>query len=509
MGTILTYVTLLLTALFLFGGLISRGGAFESLRILRGRGIRFSFYGIVLFLFVALLWRGTIYMNEEREGWITAGRDPGDTISLGFNTKSRFRSMAQPLGRVFDRNGLLLAGYMAKEGHLRRHYPAANAVAHIVGYWTGPIRDGSGVEKGLIYLNDSLQDDRPHDVMLSLDLRLQQEGMNVLQGRNGAIIVLDPSNGQVLTAASWPSYDPNAVWDNDSWRDFATDEEGKPLISRALKDNFSPGSSIKPLVAAGALQLNAELPESAGFVCNGTYNPGSRIPAISDHGTSHGRLNLPNAMRLSCNTYFSWLADKSIGYEKMKGFLESIGANSRMNWNTGIFLNQYGALRIGVSRVQANDRIAESRIGIGQASVKLNPLHAAVMYGGIAEGGVFVAPTLELDRPPDTLAWSLGAVVAEEVANLLLEPLKPGGTAAGILGGLKRLGITGYGKTGTADREPDGRSPSWFSSFGEKNGKRYVVIVVLENRRGAYAGSLNAPMASRMYEMLDKYGYFR
>ncbi len=509
MSTILTYGTLLLASLFLIGTFVGRGGALESLRALSGRGVRFSLLVVFLFLFGALLWRGTIYMNEEREGWITAGRDPGDTVSLGFNTKSRFRSLAQPLGRVFDRNGQLLAGYVVREGHLRRYYPAGRTTAHIVGYWTGPIRDGSGVEKGLIYLNDSLRDDRPHDVSLSIDLRLQQEGMNVLNGRNGAIVVLNPSSGEVLAAVSRPSYDPNTVRDNDAWRDYATDGEGRPLISRALKDNFSPGSSIKPLVAAAALELNATLPENGGFVCTGEYDPGPGIPSISDHGASHGRLTLASAMRISCNTYFSWLADRSIGYEKMKAFLESLGANSRMDWNTGIFLNEYGALRIGPSRVDAADRIAESRIGIGQASVKFNPLHAAVMYGGIAEGGVFMAPTLELNRPPDTLDWSLGAPVAAEVAGILREPLKPGGTAAVISGGLSRLGITGYGKTGTADREPDGRSPSWFSSFGEKNGRRYVVVVVLENRRGAYAGTLNAPMAARMFELLDQYGYFR
>ena len=509
MGTILTYSTLFLVALFLVGGFVGRGGVMESVKVLRGRGVRFFLLAVSLFLVGALVWRGTFYMNDEREGWITAGRDSGDTISLGFNTKSRFRSMAQPLGRVFDRNGQLLAGYVVSEGHLRRYYPAGNALAHIVGYWTGPIRDGSGVEKGLIYLNDSLRDDRPHDVTLSIDLRLQQQAMNILKGRNGAIVVLNPSNGEVLAAASWPSYNPNSVWDNDTWRDYATDKEGRPLISRALKDNYSPGSSIKPLVAAGALQLDAPLPESEGFACNGTYDPGRGIPSISDHGSSHGRMTLPSAMRVSCNTYFSRLAYQSLGYERMKSFLESLGANSRMEWNTGIFLNEYGALRIGPSRVEAADRIAESRIGIGQASVKFNPLHAAVMYGGIAEGGIFMAPTLELGRPNDTLSWSLGAVVADEVASLLQEPLKPGGTATSIAGGLKNLGITGYGKTGTADREPDGRSPSWFSSFGEKNGKSYVVVVALENRRGAYAGSLNAPMAARMFELLNTYGYFR
>ena len=508
MVTILTYTTLFLSLLFLAGAFMSRGGVIESLGILRGRGFRVSLIVVAGFLFIGLFWRGTLYMNDEREEWITRGRDAGDTISLGFNTKARFRSLSQPLGRVFDRNGLLLAGYIVHEGHLRRYYPAEKATAHLVGYWTGPIRDGVGVEKGLIYLNDSLRDNRSHDVYLSLDLRVQQEAIRALNNRNGAIVVLDPSTGQVLAAASLPSFDPNKVWESNVWRDYATDKSSRPLISRAVKDNFSPGSSIKPLVAAAALSLYAKLPEEGGILCTGEFDPGPDIPIISDHGAIHGRLDLSEAMRVSCNTYFSWLAYTSLGYQRMKEFLESLGANSRLNWNTGIFLNEYGALRIGLSNVEAPDKIAQSRIGIGQASVKFNPLHAAVIYGGIAEGGVFLSPTLELERSTDTLAWFLGAEVTDEVADLLLEPLKPGGTSPRIFDGLKRKGMVVYGKTGTADREPDGRSPSWFSSFAEKNDKRYVVIVVLGNRRGGHAGSLNAPLARQMYEVLDRYGYF-
>lgn len=508
MSTLLSYLLLLLLALFLLGQALSSGGLRDSLSVLRGRGTRISLLLVVAFLGGFLIWRSTSYMTEEREGWIVKGTEPGDTISMGFDTKGRFRSMSQPLGRVFDRNGFLLAGYVIRDGHLQRYYPAADVASHLVGYWTGPIRDGVGVEKGLVLFNDSLRDDRPHDVSLALDLRLQQGAMQILGGREGAIVVIDATNGEVLAAAAYPSFDPNRVWEDDAWRDYATDAVNRPLISRAVKDYYSPGSSIKPLVAAAALQLNTSLPENNNFSCTGEYTPGRGIKAITDHGAVHGRVDLPAAMRVSCNTYFSYLAYGLVGFDAMKRFLEAFGANKRTDWNTGIFLNEPGALRITPSRVDARDDIARSRIGIGQASVKLNPIHAAVLYAGIAQGGKFFAPSLELGRVPDTLRWALDAPVAEELANLLREPLKPGGTAAGIFGGMDSRGVTIYGKTGTADREPDGRSPSWFSSFGEKNDRRYAVIVVVENRKGSYAGSLNAPMANRMYEELNRFGYF-
>lgn len=508
MSGLLSLIFLVLFALFMAGQFMSRGGFLDSLGFLRGRGVRVLLLLGAGFLAGMLVWRAGWYMDSEREGWIANGKDPGDSVSPGFDTKARFTSLSQPLGRVFDRNGALLAGYVVREGHLKRYYPAGTATSHLVGYWTGPIRDGVGVEKGLVYLNDSLRDNRPHDVQLALDLRLQREAVEALNGRDGAVVVVDASNGEVLAAASLPVFDPNRVAEASLWKTYATDEKARPLISRAVKDYFSPGSSIKPLVAAAALSTNVPSPESEGFICTGEYDPGPGIKPINDHGAVHGRLDMRRAMRVSCNTWFSYLAYHQIGYDAMKGYLESLGANERLKWNTQIFLNEYGALRITPSRVEAGDEIARSRIGIGQASVKFNPLHAAVMYAGIGEGGRFYAPALELGLGADTLAWTMPAAVADDVANLLLEPLRPGGTATGVFNGLERDGVTVYGKTGTADREPDGRSPSWFSSFAEKNGRRYAVVVVIENRRGRYAGNLNAPIARDMYLALDRFGYF-
>ena len=508
MQTALNISLILLLLLFVLGLFGARGGVLESLHGLRGRGIRIVIPLFFLLIAGGLFARVFTTMDEETEQLIVRGAEPGDTVSRGFDTKGRFLGMTRPLGRIFDRNGMSLATYGLVDRHLARIYPAGPVAAHVVGYWTGPLRDGVGVEKGLVYLNDSIRDDRPHDVTLSIDLRLQEDAMRALDGRSGAIVVLDPSTGEVLAAASNPTYDPAGVWDTETWRRYATDNDRKPLLGRAIKDLYSPGSSIKPLVAAAALHLDVPLPEEKGFVCTGEYDPGKGIPPITDHGSVHGRIDLEEAMKVSCNVYFSYLAYELIGYDRMKRFLESLGANYRLSWNGSIPLNRSGSLRIAPSRVEAKDEIARSRIGIGQASVKLNPLHAAVLYGGIAQGGIFLAPTLETGRIPDTLGARLRAATTDELAQLLRGPIEPGGTAGGVFSGFDRRGIKVYGKTGTADREPDGRSPSWFSSFAEKNGRRYVVIVALENRAGAYAGALNAPMARTLYESLSNYGYF-
>jgi penicillin-binding protein A len=481
----------------------------ESLRRLDGRGVR-TVIGLTLVgLVAAVVYRTQFYVNDERESWITVGRTPADSVSRGFNTKSRFRSLSQPLGRVLDRNGRVLAGYELRDGHLQRHYPAGPTAAHLVGYWTGHLRDGVGVEKAMTLVNDSLKDDLPHDLRLTIDLRLQDDAMRALGGEFGSIVVLDPANGEVLAAANYPTYDPNRIMNDTVWKRLVLDKRVRPLISRTIRDNFSPGSSIKPFVAAAAASTGAPLPEDRGFACTGEYAPGGRIKPISDHGSAHGAIDIYTAMRVSCNVYFSKLAYELVGYDPLKEYLEGIGFNSRLRWNTGAFLNESSTLLPAMSWVKARDEIAKTRLGIGQASVKTNPLHIAVVVGGMANGGVFVRPTLEKGRPADTLPWAIEARTGEWLERLMREPLLPGGTAYRAFAGIENRKITVYGKTGTADPEPDGREPSWFISYAEKNGRRFVVVVAIQNRRHRYAGDVNAPMARRMYEALDSYGYFK
>jgi peptidoglycan glycosyltransferase len=504
----LTIILLALLGLFLLVILLQGGGLIDGLRQLDGAGMKLSLVLAMLLLVGASFYRQTFYLSPEREGWIVKGRTPGDSIATGFDTKARFRSLAQPLGRVTDRNGKLLAGYDLRDGHLRRIYPAGTATAHIVGYWTGPVRDGVGVEKGLTLVNDSLKDDLPHDLQLSLDLRLQRDALRSLDGRMGAVVVLDASTGQLLAAANYPNFNPDSVWDNDAWSRYATDIVRRPLTSRAIKDNFSPGSSMKTFVAAAAHALHSPLPEDHGFVCNGEYRPAPNIKPITDHGIAHGKMDMAKAMRVSCNCYFSYLAYELIGFDALQHYLDSLGFNERVLWNTSGFLNSYTTLRLAPSWVTARDEIAKSRVGIGQASVKINPVHAAVLMAGIANGGTFLRPTLESGLAVDTLGWRMDSSTAVWLQEILRQPLMPGGTAARAFSGIERRGLQVYGKTGTADPEPDGREPSWFMSFGKKNGRCYAVAVAMQNRRGQLAGDLNAPIARQMYEALDSYGYF-
>ncbi|MCC7437228.1 MAG: hypothetical protein IT211_01895 [Armatimonadetes bacterium] len=501
-------ILLSLWGLIVAAALLQRGGALEGLRAIERKGALALSVGLCTLLAGGLLWRVLFTITPATEQLIMRGESPADSVAAGFDTKARFRGLAQPLGRIVDRNGEPLAEYALRGGHLRRSYPAGPATAHLVGYWTGPVRDGVGIEKGLTLLNDSLRDDLPHDARLAIDLRLQRAALTALNGKTGAVVVMNASNGEVLAAANYPTYDPNRVGNDTAWKRWARDKTTRPLTSRAIKDNFSPGSSIKPFIALAAHELGTPLPEESGFTCVGEYVPGRGITPISDHGSAHGRIAMPAAMRYSCNTYFAHLAYRLVGFQPLAEYFDSLGFNQRVGWNTGLFLNNYSTLLPAQSWVRARDVIARTRVGIGQASVKTNPIHMAVLMSGIANGGTFIRPTLEIGRQPDTLRWSVDRRSVAWLRELLRQPLLQGGTAAGIFNGLEEKGITIYGKTGTADREPDGREPSWWISFGEKAGKAYAVVVAIQHRDGQYAGQLNAPIARSVYQALERLGYF-
>jgi len=498
------------TAFVLLLLVLQYGGLLDSLRRLGSRGPVVGIILIVLALSTALALRAGWTMTPAYEREIAVGPTIADTVSRGFDTKGRFFERAQPLGRVLDANGAPLAAYALVDGHVQRTWPAGSATSHLIGYWTGPLRDGVGIERAMTMRNDQLRDGLPHDAQLTLDLRLQREALRALGGNNGAIIVMDASNGALLAAADLPTYDPARVWYSDAWSLYANDQRSKPLVSRAVRDNFSPGSSIKPLIAAAALhRYGGSLPDEGRWVCTGSYTPGRGIPPVSCHGTAHGAVDLNRAMRVSCNTYFSHLAYDVLGFESTATYLEGLGFNSRLRWNCTLPLNETTTLLPTSSWVRGRDAIARSRLGIGQASVKMNPIHYAAVLAGIANGGRFPAPVIEQGRPADTLPWHISSTDARTLESLFREPLLPGGTAAGAFPGGGVRGITVYGKTGTADREPDGREPSWFASYGRKNGRTYVVVVAIQNRRNRLAGDVNAPMARTMYDALDRYGYFK
>ncbi|MEO7386036.1 MAG: penicillin-binding protein 2, partial [Gammaproteobacteria bacterium] len=164
------------------------------------------------------------------------------------------------------------------------------------------------------------------DVILTIDVNAQLAADTALQGRRGAAVAIDPRNGEVLAFASTPAYDPNAISAGLTRRAYLALEEDidRPLFNRALRGQYPPGSTIKPMVALAALHYGVTTPERR-VSCRGSYSlPGSSHRYRDWRPEGHGAVDLYNAIEQSCDVYFYNMA-RDLGIERMGSFLETFG----------------------------------------------------------------------------------------------------------------------------------------------------------------------------------------
>ncbi|MFZ4790234.1 MAG: penicillin-binding protein 2 [Candidatus Competibacteraceae bacterium] len=369
------------------------------------------------------------------------------------------------------------------------------------------------------------------NIYLSIDIRLQAVAEQVLEGYNGAIVALDPRNGEVLALASQPLYDPNPFVngiDAVSYRKLNTSED-KPLLNRALRGMYPPGSTIKPLMALAGLDYGV-VNRYSGVFCPGFY----RLPGV-DHKFrdwkrgGHGSVDMDRAIAQSCDVYFYDLA-LNIGIDRTHDFLDQFS----MGRPTGIDLpGEKG----GVVPSQAWKRKSYKQpwfagdtlsAGIGQGYFLATPLQLAHAVATLSQRGIRFLPrvlhatedpgtrvkTLESPRPaPPVAVKNLRSW--DPVLNGMIHVVE-GGTAHRIgIGAKYRIA----GKTGTAQVFTLGQGEKYnakqlsknlldhalFIAFAPVEDPRIAVAVIAEH--GGGGSSTAAPLARKVMDawLLDKY----
>jgi penicillin-binding protein 2 len=244
----------------------------------------------------------------------------------------------------------------------KRFYPYGSLAAHVIGYIQelspqdienglyekkrlGDMVGKSGIEKEhestltgkdgqLIEIVDSLgrnqgevsrrEPDKGKDLTLTLDFALQKKAEELLEGKEGAIIVLDPQTGEILALASYPTYDPNKFinrFTSDEWLDLVN-SPAFPLENRAIRGLYSPGSVFKLTMALGALDLGL-INERTSFFCSGKIQIYGKLLDCWKEG-GHGLMDLYNGIRNSCNIYFYQLG-KMMDIEDISRYAEMLG----------------------------------------------------------------------------------------------------------------------------------------------------------------------------------------
>ena len=452
---------------------------------------------------------------------------------------------------------------------LTRRYPLGSRAVHVVGYvgridetemskldpgqYSGSTHIGkTGVERsyeGVLRGRTGWQqvetnaDGRPLRVLsrtpptpgqhlyLTIDIRLQEVAEKVLEGHNGAIVALDPRNGEVLALASQPIYDPNPFVngiDFASYRALNTSKD-KPLLNRALRGIYPPGSTIKPLMALAGLEYGV-VNRNSGVFCPGFY----RLPGVSRKfrdwkHSGHGSVSMDRAIAQSCDVYFYNLA-LNLGIDRIHEFLDRFS----MGRLTGIDLpGEKGALLPSQDwkhKVYKQDWFAGDSLsaGIGQGFFLATPLQLAHSTAVISQrGNAFKPRVLHATEHPGTRVKTLEAPRSlppvavknprfwDAVITGMIHVVE-GGTAHKIGAGAKyRIA----GKTGTAqvftlkqgERYNARRlakhllDHALFIAFAPVEEPRIAVAVIAEH--GGGGSSTAAPLARKVMDayLLNKY----
>ena len=376
------------------------------------------------------------------------------------------------------------------------------------------------IDKDLQNLSESLLADALEQARNAYD----QDSKKYYKAPAGAVVVMNPNNGEVLAMASQPSYDPGlftrGVTPQD-WQVLNDPNNHYPLNNRAMTNSYPPGSTIKVITSAAAMQEGIA---SAGseYDCAGKWTgAGDQWPQFCWLRTGHGHLTLEEGIIESCDTVFYEIGlqfYRLIGQkgEKMQEWAAKFGLGSP----TGIDLPGEDGGRIPTSAWKKkwnkdNDPQYQvwypgdsTNMAIGQGDVLATPLQMAVVYSAVANGGVVYKPHVVKRVESANKDW-IKEIKAEKVRDLGisadvlgiirsdLEQVITDGTGKTAFQGFSFSTVTVGGKTGSA--EMYGRQANaWFAAVAPADKPQYVVVVMIEE--GGHGVSAAAPVARKIIE---------
>jgi penicillin-binding protein 2 len=365
---------------------------------------------------------------------------------------------------------------------------------------------------------------------LTVDMKLQEIAENAFANFRGALVAIDPTNGEVLAFVSKPGYDPNLFVDGidtETW-DALNNSPDVPLNNRALRGQYPPGSTIKPFMALAGLDAEQRSPS---FTINdpGYFNlPGSRHQYRDWKVGGHGRVDMFKSIVISCDTYYYGLATE-LGIDSIHEFLEKFGFGQKtgldMEGESSGLLPSADWKRRRYNQVwYPGDTVS---VGIGQGYSLVTPMQLAYATAVLANDGVGHRPHLVKQFKTNS-ENAVDATVAPIDINLPIKPehlalvkaamsavTLPGGTAAYAGSG---AAYTFAGKTGTAqvigikqgekykEKEIDERhrDHAWFIAFAPADKPRIALAVLAEN--AGHGGTVSAPIARKVidYYLLGK-----
>jgi penicillin-binding protein 2 len=361
-----------------------------------------------------------------------------------------------------------------------------------------------------------------HTVVTTIDLQLQEMAEKALQekAKRGAVVIVNPNNGDVLAMASWPTYNPNAFVPSITPEKLKVlqDDPDIPLLPRAFRSAYPPGSTFKVAVGVAALESGAITPQD-DFECVGSMQVGN----VTFHNWKkgdRGALNFVQALTESCDTWFYQVGIKT-GAEPIIDWAQKLGFGAK----TGIPLRGEVEGRVPNDtymkathgRKLLNGDIAN--LSIGQGDVLVTPLQMAQAMGVVANGGTLYQTRLvEHVQTVDNAIVTAFPVREKRTLNLSpttvaevqkgMTDVVNGANGTGHAVSLEKIAVAG--KTGTAQWGPKTKekTAAWFAGFAPADKPQYAFAALYEGEVGSkvHGGSAAGPMIASVLKQVYKEG---
>ncbi|MDR3564843.1 MAG: penicillin-binding transpeptidase domain-containing protein [Negativicutes bacterium] len=375
-------------------------------------------------------------------------------------------------GQIIDRQGKKLAySEVDADGKYQRYYPFGAVTAHAVGYssakygttgvesvYNGDLSGAASPQHRFGPISNLWTAKAGNNLTLTIDAAIQEAAYWALGNRRGAVVVLNPRTGAILAMVSKPGFNPATI--DDDWDSVATAANG-PLLNRAVQGLYPPGSTLKVMIADAALTEKIADTKRT-FTCEGSLKIGPDYELTESNHQAHGKIDLEEALAVSCNVTFGQLS-LELGRNRMAKTFERYGFSRPLSGD----LQEVASRLPDFSNLSDGD-LAQS--GIGQSSLLVTPLRMAMLAAGIANKGVMMKPYLVnkitagdgstvTAFAPEPFLTVTTPVLADTVGRMMVSVVNEGtGYAARV------PGVRVAGKTGTAEN-PHGAPHACFMGF--------------------------------------------
>lgn len=448
-----------------------------------------------------------------------------DYRTSDLNERVRISSYERPRGLIMVEDQAI-AQSVETDGRYKyqRKYPQGELYSHVTGYQSmiysnseleaAENEDLSGESDKLFVrrITDMItgKKSKGANVILTLDKEVQAATADALEGEKGAAISLDPKTGEILSLVSNPAYDPNPFAahtdqpQKDAWKTLNGDSVNKPLLNRALRQTYPPGSTFKVIMSSALVQEGYTADTQVDAPNQYTAPQTTKfIENFQGEQCGNGvQVTLEFALQESCNTVFAKLGVEKVGAEKIKDKAKEFGfGDADLQIPLDVAPSETGDLP---------DPPAVAQSSIGQRDVRMTPLQGAMIAAAVANNGKLMTPflvkkveaadytTLSTTRE-QTFSTPLSDSNAAEVQKMMRAVVENGtGTRAQV------DGADVGGKTGTAEDGDERQDHAWFIGYAIVGGEPVAAVAVVLENAGTSSSSSAAIAGTIMKSIIEQ-----